>query len=281
VASILLALGAALAWGISDFFGGQYSRRLALVTVLLISQAIGLAMLLGLALLLAPANLDPRSAVFAMGASAFGMIGIAAFYRGMAIGVVSIVAPISATGAAIPVVFGLVRGEAATVTQLGGIGLAMVGIILASRVAREPRSSTAALVSPGVGLALVAAIGFGFFFVLLREASTRDVLWAGVVQRATGLAIIAVAAAVLRPALKPGWRRLPGLIVVGVLDTAANVLFAFASTTGLISLTAVLVSLYPIVTVLLARVVLHERLTPLQGGGVLCALAGVGLIAAR
>jgi drug/metabolite transporter (DMT)-like permease len=280
--SVLLALTSSVAWGVSDFLGGLYSRRVALLAVLLVSQVVGLAMLLPLAVLHAAPVLDVRTVGFATAASVSGMIGIVGLYRGMAVGTVSIVAPISATGAAVPVLFGLLRGERATPLQSLGIVMALAGIALASRaVNAESDGASRPMVARGVWLAIVAALGFGGFFVLIHEASARDVLWATVVQRLTGMSVLIIATLVLRPSLSVGWAPMPGLVLVGVLDTGANVLYAFASTLGLVSLSAVLASLFPVVTVILARVVLKERLSPSQGAGVVCALSGVALIASQ
>ena len=123
----------------------------------------------------------------------------------------------------------------------------------------------------GVGLAILAAVGFGVFFIFLHEASASDVLWVGVVLRLTGIVVLTLLALALRRSVAVGWRRVPGIAVVGALDTSANVLYAFASTTGLVSVAAVLASLFPVVTVLLARVVLLERLTRTQGMRAWCA----------
>jgi drug/metabolite transporter (DMT)-like permease len=279
VFSVLLALTASVAWGVSDFLGGLNSRSLAVASVMLVSQTVGLALLLPLALLHGWPPFDGPSYVFAAAGSAAGLIGIAAMYRGMAVGAVSIVAPISATGAALPVLFGLVRGERATLPQILGMGLALVGIVLASRAATGTNASGSAKLARGVGFAALAALGFGGFFVLIHQASTYDVLWAGAIQRLTGVCIMLVVVLALRPSLAIGWPRVPALLVIGALDTAANVLYAYASTTGLVSVSAVLASLYPVMTVVLARVVLRERLSPSQGTGVVCALAGVAFIA--
>src|ERR1700674_1944206 len=140
--SVFLALASALAWGVSDFLGGQTSRRMALTVVLLVTQFVGLAMMLPLAMLHAPPLLDAASIAFAIGGSASGLIGIAALYRGMGVGLVSIVAPISATGGAVPVLFGLLRGERTTPLQSLGIALGLIGIVLASRAAEEPASTS-------------------------------------------------------------------------------------------------------------------------------------------
>jgi drug/metabolite transporter (DMT)-like permease len=278
--SILLALGAAVSWGISDFVGGLLTRRLAMAPVLLLSQAIGFSMLLVIAGLRGPPVVDIRAIGFAMAASAAGLVGIAALYRGMAVGVVSIVAPISATGAALPVLFGVVmRGERATLVQAIGIGLALIGIVLASRATHDTSEAHRQTVVRGVGLAILAALGFGVFFILLHEASGVDVLWVSAIQRLTGVGIVGLLALVMRASVSIPPSRVPGVFVVGVLDTSANVLYAAASTTGLVSVAAVLASLFPVMTVILARVVLHERLTRTQTTGVLSALLGVALIA--
>jgi drug/metabolite transporter (DMT)-like permease len=151
--------------------------------------------------------------------------------------------------------------------------------VLASRAATGTNASGSAKLARGVGFAALAALGFGGFFVLIHQASTYDVLWAGAIQRLTGVCIMLVVVLALRPSLAIGWPRVPALLVIGALDTAANVLYAYASTTGLVSVSAVLASLYPVMTVVLARFVLRERLSPSQGTGVVCALAGVAFIA--
>jgi drug/metabolite transporter (DMT)-like permease len=197
----------------------------------------------------------------------------------MAVGVVSIVAPISATGAALPVAFGVLRGERATLAQAVGIGLAPIGIVLASRSANSTHDALGRAVARGVGLAILAALGFGVFFIVLHEASTTDVLWAGAVQCLAGVCFVGLLVVGLRRSVAIGLRRAPRIAVVGVLDTTATVLYAAASTMGLVSVAAVLASLYPVVTVTLARLILHEHLTLLQAAGVICALAGVALIA--
>jgi drug/metabolite transporter (DMT)-like permease len=177
------------------------------------------------------------------------------------------------------VLFGLLRGERATPVQILGMGLALVGIVLASRAADDGDNSGSSRLARGVGFAALAALGFGGFFVLIHQASTYDVLWAGTIQRLTGVCIMLVVGLVIRPSLKVGWPRIPALLVIGVLDTGANVLYGAASTMGLVSVSAVLASLYPVMTVVLARFVLRERLSPSQGTGVVCALAGVACIA--
>jgi drug/metabolite transporter (DMT)-like permease len=300
VVSILLALAAAVSWGVSDFMGGLFARRLPIGSVLLISQGVGFGVLLVLALFRGPPTMDATAVAYAMAASATGLTGIAALYRGMAVGLVSIVAPISATGAALPVVYGILRGELPTPLQATGICVALLGVLLASRSESSAGSKDSdgshdsagskgaevgtrkwhvPVVARGVGLAIVAAVCFGAFFIFMHEAATADVLWAIVIQRLTGVSILSLLALARRAPISVNRRELAGLAAVGVLDSGANVLYALASTIGLVSLAAVLVSLFPVVTVILAWIVLHERLTRSQTVGVVSALAGVALIA--
>jgi drug/metabolite transporter (DMT)-like permease len=281
VISVLLALASSISWGVSDFLGGLNSRRLAVPAVLLVSQSVGALILLPLAALHAPLPLDATRLAYAMSASVSGLIGIAGLYRAMTVGSISIVAPISATGAVIPVLFGLARGEEVSPVQTAGVVLALIGTVLASRASDAAElGSDGPRLARGVGFALLAALGFGGFFVLLHEASAAsDVLWAGAIQRLTGVCITLAIVLVRRTSLRIGRDRLPSLGLIGVLDTTANVLYGYASTTGLVSLAAMLASLFPVVTVLLARIVLRERMSRTQGTGVVVALAGVACIA--
>jgi len=278
VLSVTLALGAALIWGVSDFVGGVTSKRLALVWVLLCTQCVGLAAVLPVALARELPAFDTSTVLFAIGGSLSGLIGIAALYRAIALGVASIAAPISGTGAVLPVLFGLLRGEPATLGQELGMVSALAGVVLASRSADEQKhlGRDARL---GVIFAIVAALGFGGFFILLHEASTHDVWWAVSIQRATGVCVMALLALLRRPRGAPKWVDTPRLVLVGGFDVAANVLYGLASTLGLVSLSAVLVSLYPMVTVVLARFVLNERMSGIQKAGVAMALAGAALVA--
>jgi len=279
--SILLAVAASVSWGFSDFLGGLTSRRLSLLSVLLISQSVGLVMVVPAVLMSDQAPVDGPARLSAIGGSLAGLVGIAALYRAIAIGVVSIAAPISATGAVIPVAVGALRGETTSGWQEIGMVLAILGVVLAAWTAGDPMhtSATSHQGRAGTGFALLAAAGFGGFFVLLHDASTYSVVWATFVQRLTSVSVLLVASLIVRPSLAVGWRRTPQLLAIGVLDQGANLLYGFASTVGLVSLAAVLASLFPVVTVVLARAILHERLSRTQQTGVACALAGVALIA--
>jgi drug/metabolite transporter (DMT)-like permease len=275
VTAVLLALGASLSWGVGDFLGGVSSRRLPTVTVLAVSQAAGLVAVGVTAAVLAEGPPGARALAFAVAAGAGGVVGIGALYRGMAVGAIAIVAPISAAGAAVPLAVGLAQGERPSPLQLAGICLALGGVALAS----HERGPGGTRVAAGVGLALVAALGFGLYFVLIDEASEASPLWAVLVARATSSALALALAARLRQ-VGVARRDLPVLVLIGLFDVAANGLLVLALTRGLVSVVPVLASLYPVATVLLARGLLGERIARGQQAGVAFALGGVGLISA-
>ncbi len=191
----------------------------------------------------------------------------------------SIVAPIAGTAAVVPVTFGLARGERPTSAQLVGVGLALGGVALASWEGRGG-AGEGARVATGVGLALAAALGIGLFLVAMDAASGPDFLWAALANRLTGTILLLGTALALRPSLAVGAADLRGLSAVGLLDVAAITLFAAASSEGLLTLVSVLGSLYPVVTVALAHLLLHERISRPQRVGVVAALAGVALMTA-
>ena len=211
-----------------------------------------------------------------MGAGLVGLVGLGAAYRGMAVGVVSVVSTIAATGPVIPLVIGLILGERPTVLQFGGMAMALGGIGLLA-FDRRPVDGGRRLV-PGVGLALLAALAFGLFLVAIRYASRPDALYGVLATRTGSVAALVVLGILFRSRIKVSSPDVPALFAVGLLDVGADVFFAFATTIGLLSIVSILSSLYPVATVLLARVVLQERMARLQQAGVMLALAGVGLI---
>src|SRR5919198_529164 len=217
--TIALALGASLSWGFADFFGPLKGRALGALRVLLYVQLGGLLAIAGIVAIRArgPAS---AAALFAVPAAISGTLGLYAYYRGIAVGAMSVVAPIAGVSAAVPVVVGIASGDHLSVLTASGIACALTGVGLA---AREP-GHRGPQVAAGVGLALLALIGIG--------------------------------------------------------DMLGNLLFAAASRGGLVSVTSVLASLYPIVTVVLARVILAERVARSQEVGVVLTLAGVALISA-
>jgi len=276
VAAIVLSLLSSASFGVADFFGGLASRRYALLTVMVVSQGTGL---IGIALLVALRGDGPPDAgfaPFALLASVVGTVGLAALYQGLAVGLMSVVAPLAATAAAIPVVVGAATGESATRLQYAGIAVALGGIVLVSR--SQQAGGAGARLATGAGLGILAAVFIGLFFVAIDRASEEDPYWATLVLRCGSLTLIGLAVAIRRPSLRMFGRSALILPVVGVLDLAGNVLLAVATTKGAVGVVAVLTSLYPVVTVALARLVLHERMTAVQAAGVGAAFAGVALI---
>jgi drug/metabolite transporter (DMT)-like permease len=265
--------------------------------VLLVSQAVGLVLVGGFVTIRGEGPPDGQFLLYAALGGVAGTAGIAAFYRGLAVGAMGVVAPISGIAAAIPVSVGVASGERPSGLQVAGIALALVGVALASReeepapagpegappdttpaAPRAPSRRPRARVAGGVGLALTSAVGFGVFFVFIDQASEGDAAWAILASRLVGLSIVVTLAASLRPAPMPRRTDVPALIAVGAFDMMGQSLFAVASTEGLLSVVAVLSSLYPVVTIMLARLVLGERVRALQRAGAVGALAGVALI---
>jgi len=274
---IALALASSAAWGISDFLGGLQARRISAVTVLLVSQPVGLILALAVALTVGGDAVSVRDTLIAVGAGAVTVLALGAFYRAMALGSVSVVATIGALGVLVPVTGGIVQGEEPAAIQGVGALAAIAGVAL---VAREPDPEWRAAGRASIGLAALAALGFGTFFLALDATSGPQPAWTIVAARAGGLGMLLVAAAFVRPSMRIERPMLPALLVIGCFDVLANSLFAVATNHGLLSLVAVAGSLYSAVTVLLARFILGERLAPSQRGGVVVALAGVALIAA-
>jgi drug/metabolite transporter (DMT)-like permease len=273
--AIVLALGASLTWGLADFFGPLQGRTLGALRTLVYVQLGGL---IGIAIIVAVRAQGPQDAValLAIPAAISGSLGLFAYYRGIAVGAISVVAPIAGVSAVLPVIFGIATGESPSALQLGGIACALLGVFFA---AREP-GRTEARFAAGAGLAVLAAIGFGAYFPFMHAAGGADPWWASLIFRIASTSVILVAAAIQRPALRVPGRLLPLLGLIGLGDMFGNLLFAAASGSGLVSVTSVLASLYPIVTVVLARIVLHEKVSRAQEGGIVLTLAGVALISA-
>jgi drug/metabolite transporter (DMT)-like permease len=250
-----------------------------LLAVLVVSQATGLAGVLAVVALSGEAAPSASELWPAAAGGIAGVIALAAFYRGLAIGTMSIVAPISATGAAVPVFVGLATGERPEAAQLAGIAIAVTGVVLASREEAPQGSPAAATARRSVLLALVAALGFGTFFVGLDASADEDVFWALLAARGASFTLLCAAVVFTRPAIPDDPATLGMLAAIGAGDLGANALFAAASNEGLLSVVSVLGSLYPVVTVLLARGFLGERVRPVQEVGIVAAVAGVVLIA--
>ena len=313
--AIVLALGASFSWGSADYLGGLTTRRASLWAVVAGSQVVGLT---AIAVVVAVSG-HPWPGFHAvwpvlLGGMA-GAVAIATFYKALAIGTMSIVAPISATSAAIPFLVGLAAGERPGALQYAGVALAAVGVVLA---ASEPSRSgetigagvlpgepaIEAVGEPGAGpaigpagedergaraaqqrravlLSLIAAVGIGLMLLGYDASAKYDPLWATLGGRFSSACFFAVFLLILRPRLGIGRTAVPAIVAVGVLDTSANLLFSLATTQGYLSIVAVVGSVYPVVTVVLAYLFLRERVARHQALGVLVTLVGVALIAVR
>jgi drug/metabolite transporter (DMT)-like permease len=279
VIAFAIALAASTAWGVSDFLAGLKSRTTSLLIVPLASQGAGLLVLL-------PAVAGSGAPLPGLEFVALGLVAglanvaaLAAFYRGMALGPMGIVAPITACDVILPVAFGVARGGTPSLLQGAGMTLAIGGIVLACAGGDERKTSRA--LRGCVGLALLAAVCFGLFTVTIDGASEGGVLWAVLISRwATVTALLAVALVHFRGLPKGSGQGLPMIFAIGLTDVLATGLFALATTHGLLSYVGVYGSLYPIVTIVLARVLLREQLDRLQATGAAGALAGAALLAA-
>ena len=271
----LLALSSSLMWGTADFLGGFTSRRIPALAVYGLSQAVGFVVLVLAATVTSSWGADPRFWPWAIASSLLGMVGMLSFYAALSIGPMGIVSPLVALSVLVPVSFGLLMGEIPGGLQILGILAAVVGILLAS----GPELSGAESAKPLI-LAGVAALGFGGMYLTMAEGSAYSPLMTMTGMRVTTVLLFLVILAKVR-SLGGATRRdaLP-LAAIGVLDAAANVAFGVATTLGLLATTAVLGSLYPVVTAVLAAIVLHERLRAVQYAGVAVAMVGVVMISA-
>jgi drug/metabolite transporter (DMT)-like permease len=297
VLAIALALGSSLVYGVSDFLGGLKSKSLPLLWVLLISQG---SALLVLTLVVLGSQDGPPSGSHVANAVLAGIaeaVGVAALYRGLAVGVMSIVAPVAAIAPVVPVVVALFLGEEPAPIQGAGIIAALAGIAIISwgtspteqPPVRCPPGEVSGpaqdrlRVSPEVAVSimfgLLTALGFGGFLVGMDAASEGGVPWALFVARLTSVAAFGAVYLVTRPPLAVRRSELPLLALIGLLIIGADALYAVATTEGLLSVVVVLSSLYPAVTIALARLYLNERLQRRQQLGVAIALAGTVAIA--
>lgn len=276
MAAAVLALCGALSWGVGDFLGGLAARRVAVLTVLALSQAVGLIGVLAWVIVAGDSFPGVGALAPAAGAGAAGAVGLAALYRGMAIGAMGIVAPISAASPVVPLAVDAAQGIVPSATQWAGVGCVLAGIAFLSR----ERSAGGRGMAAGAGLALLAAAGFGMFVVGLDAGADESAPWAVVAARSTSVTLAVTAALALSTPLRAPRALLPLIVGVGVFDTGANVLVAFAVTLGAAGVVSVLSALYPVATIALARLVLGERLDRSRRAGAVVALGGAALVAA-
>jgi uncharacterized membrane protein len=276
VVGIALALGSGLLWGCVDFWGGSLSRRAPVLAVSTVSQGAGfVGLLIGLAVV---GHVDGASFRFGLLAGIGGAAGLSLFYWALSIGTMSIVAPIAACSALVPFSLALARGERPSSLALAGAVLALCGIVAASLEERrsEARDRTRATV-----IAVGSALGIGVFAYFLGRGGQAGSAFSTLLgARVVSFSLLVAAVVVGRVQVRLSPRALAATAVVGVGDLAANALFALAAHRGLLSIVSVLGSVYPIATVLLAHLMLGERITWTQRLGVLVAFAGIAAVSA-
>ncbi len=271
-----LALASSVVWGVADFSGGSLARRLPTFAVTVVSQGAGFVVLFVAVAIRGEIGMRP----FGLGvlAGLGGGFGLACFYRALALGTMSVVSPVAACGAVVPFGISLATGERPSTLAVGGAAVALGGAVLASVAEHRAESPDR---SRAMALAFAAALSLGLFVYFLGLGSREgDPLSTLAGARVGSLGLLLAGAGVLRRSLRLPRAMVPAVAAVGLADVGANALFAVASGHGLLSLVSVLGSLYPVVTVVLAYLLLGERLTRPQRLGVAAALAGVAAIAA-
>jgi drug/metabolite transporter (DMT)-like permease len=275
--ALLLALLSAFTYGAADFLGGVASKRAATAVVVLLSQVAGLALLACL-LPFAGGKLYPSDIALGLAGGACGSIGVGALYAALAAGRMGIVSPITAViAASIPVLWGLGSGERPAALALAGVACAFVAVAL---VSANPETGRFTLRAPGVPLAFLSGLAFGGFFIVLARGHADGGLWTLAAIRTGSILLTGLYVIARRVRIEPERAVLPTILLAGALDMSANALYVFAARDGLLSIVAVIASLYPAATVVLARFILHERFAPVQLAGFGFAAGAVALIAA-
>jgi uncharacterized membrane protein len=280
-----LALASAVLYGSADFFGGLTARRANTIATVVWSQFAGLVLLLVALPFLPAATVSSRDWIWGFSAGFSGGIGVAFLYRALAVGMMAVIAPTTAVIAAmIPVVFAFALGERLRPLTFLGVGLALVAIFLVSRPPVAPDvvpEKTRRSWPPGFGLALLSGISVGIFFLSLARTSMSAGMWPLIAARISSISLFVVMALVAKRTLRMTRTACATATLGGALDMAANAVYMIAARIGPLSIVVTLASLYPASTVLLARLVLHERLSRLQIAGIATALVAVILIVAR
>jgi len=269
-------------YGSGDFLGGLATRRAHVLPVLMLADTAGMVVAL-IAAAIFPGSISLAGLVWGMSAGLFGGFGLIVFYIGLADGPMSVVAPVSGlVSTVLPVAVALAEGERPTAGVYAGALLCLVAIVLASSAGHSGLAPRSGRPGRAIVYGVVSGASFGLFFLLIRNAGQSGDLWPVAAGRIGELACLLIAATVLRRSLLPGGtsgRLLLAATAAGVIDVVANVCYVTATRTGMFGLAVVLSSLYPGITVLLARVVLGERLRWVQRFGLALAALGVLLIA--
>jgi drug/metabolite transporter (DMT)-like permease len=274
--TVVFGLASAASWGVGDFSGGLASRRTPVVSVVLVSQAVGLIVAIVMALLRAEAAPTLSDVLWGAVGGILGQIGIIAFYRAMAIGQMGIAAPVAAVLSAIlPVVFSAITQGLPNLLHVVGFMLALGAIFFISlpeKGAERPK---------GLWLAIIAGLGFGGFFILIAQVHQNAVFWPLVAARLASTSLLSIILLATRRFALPAANRMPLILFSGTMDMGGNAFFVLATQSGRLDVAGVLSSLYPATTVLLAFLLLKEKVTRLQGVGIVLALIAILLIAMK
>jgi drug/metabolite transporter (DMT)-like permease len=272
----LFAVGSAIAWGAGDFSGGLASKRSSPISVTLVSNPLGLIMMTLLALWRGAPGPSPHDVALGFAAGMCGAIGLLAFYRALSSGKMGVIAPVTAVVAnVISMLFGAMTEGLPSVLQLIGFVLAIVGVYVISKPETGTRVSFTDLLPM-----LIAGVAFGAFFILTANFSSGDVGWTLVVARLGTISMVLASAFWTRHRFKLEPKSLPLVFVAGSMDSLGNLLFALATQMGRLDVGSALSSLYPVTTVVLAMLVLRERLSRTQSIGAVIALVSIPLIVA-
>ncbi|MBK5287115.1 MAG: DMT family transporter [Acidimicrobiia bacterium] len=275
---VLLGLLAALSWGTGDFSGGMATRRAPESAVVLGTESIGLVLLLGVALF-AGGSPTGRDLGFGSLAGILGVAGLMLLYRGLARGRASVVAPLSAVGAAVlQVTWGLAGGERPGATALIGIALAFVAIGVVAGSAEESTDQSQMSRIREIQCGLGAAVGFGFYLILISETTDTAGLWTVVAARVAPVVVLLIGLGILRRPMAVPRAAFPMVTLSGVTDAGANALLLVAVRQGLLSVVAPVANLFPVVTVILARAFGHEKIGRARMAGLVLAVASLVLI---
>ena len=273
--TVIFGMSASLCWGSGDFSGGLASRYARAASVIIAAYSVGLVLLVALAVIWREPLPSPIDWFWGGIAGLAGVLGLLAFYSALATGKMGIAAPISAMlTAMLPVLFSIFTSRLPTLPQLGGFALALLAIGLISRPDRSGASPK------GILLALLAGCGFGLFFILISRVSPGATFWPLATARLTSVALLLIVIPLRRQPILPGRNVAPLVLATGVLDAIGNAFFVAAAHSGRLDVAAILSSLYPAATVILAAIFLRERVQRIQGVGILLALLAIPLISA-
>ena len=274
--TVLFGLAASLFWGSGDFSGGLASRRARATSVVILAYAMGFIFLVALALVFREPAPHPTDLLWGGLAGVAGGLGLLAFYTALSRGKMGIVAPISAAlTATLPVLFSVFTAGLPTPLQLGGFTLAVLAIAL---ISRPDQTVEAKGTAQDISLALLAGCGFGLFFILISRVSPATTFGSLAIARFSSVAVLLALTWIRRQPISLGMTVAPLVAIAGALDALGNVFFLLAAHSGRLDVAAVVSSLYPAATVLLAALVLRERVRRIQALGIVLALIAIPLI---